>query len=251
VSLLLIKINEIVAIRKEMFPNPRRAQYLQDIKEILNESFLLVQKSHQTTSSVFPLYVANVRLPPAVFITNNVPSIPSEEKERQEKKHTKIAAVVLGVGASFLGTFLVATDEYSQFCRLQLDEKMKVLATISQEVTDKKLNLFLETYEVWKKLFEQRTKPQRVAKVTGSAALVGMAGGFFIASSTLAMTGLIGATVSGCYLFWKYLTLTKSGEEQVFKNFQAQLEDLLDREVRIGLGEGCEGCSPVPSAPPP
>src|SRR5579872_4179838 len=128
----------------DMRHNSLRASRLKEIKDILQDYFAVNAKSsthhHQhhhhhyhehTPLNPLPFIVFPAAPPAQVTIIQTETSQKKEEKENKKPKSQdtslKVAAVVLGVGASFVGTYVVAKDEYINYYLSGLEEKMASL----------------------------------------------------------------------------------------------------------------------------
>ena len=209
-------------------PREIRHHYHHDVSRMLNPIPLIV----------FPPAASQVTIIQSGDASEQKKRKQNEEKDDVSRGSTtalKVAAVVMGVGASFLGTYVMATDEYVNYYLSNLEQTMTPLREIlrSEGGSDTKLRNFIDTYQEWKDKFEKRTKPKVIAKVTSAVSIVTGAGGIFVASTMVALTGVVGATASGCYLLWKHLTVKKRSEDEAFEQFQLMLKELLNREEQL------------------
>ena len=191
-----------------------------------NNNIREVHHYHHDRYPIMPL------MQPPVIINNNPPSYSnrrtsSKDKDEKESDNStvKVVTVLAGAATAAIGTYVIAKDEYVNFCLSDLDERMDRL----RQLKDPDFFELIAAYDEWKTLFEKRTKPQTYAKATTIGSVLGGLGGAYIASSVCMLTGAVGATAGGCYLLWRYLTEKKRSEDQVFAEFKSKLAALLAR----------------------
>ena len=196
-----------------------------------------IREVHHYHHNRYPILDHSVSPPfmqPPVIINNNPPSYSnrrtsSSSKDEDEKESdnstVKVVSVLAGAATAAIGTYVIAKDEYVNFCLSNLDERMDRL----RQLKDPEFFELIAAYDEWKTLFEKRTKPQTYAKATTIGSILGGLGGAYVASSVCILTGAAGATVGGCYLLWKYLTTKKRSEDQAFADFKSKLAASLTR----------------------
>lgn len=183
------------------------------------------------------LYVLPSQRSSPTVIINNPPSDEKKAKEKDEKSDEqsstlKVLAVVAGMATSFAATYVLSKDEYIQYWQSELDDDMNRLRLCPRQ--EPEIIQLLVAYNKWKQMFTARTRPQTVAKAGAAVSLLTGAGGLFLASTALCLTGVGGFTVGGCFLLWKTMQGKKDREQEAFENFLKILDQLLGQE---GLGE--------------
>jgi len=168
-----------------------------------------------------------------------------------------IGAALIGVVSAFVGTRILAKDEYLTFWRSDLRLNVKELKAVCesgyQQPSPELINL-LQAYQDWSQLLEKRTKPRTYAKMSTVGLILGSCGAFAFRFRPLATIALIGATASGCYWYYDHLTSRKRlTEREALKELRKSVQELkqtLENEPGASLFQPKEQIkNPPPSAP--
>jgi len=91
-------------------------------------------------------------------------------------------------------------------------------------------------YNYWKETYINRTKPKFYSKLGCISSSLSGFGGIYLSSGPILMGGIIGITVSGCYLFWKYLTektTTDADDYNLIINKLNEIREIIHERLTI------------------
>ena len=194
--------------------------------------------------------------------TSTTSDAKSNDKKSNESNDTAIliGASIIGIIGAFIGTHIMAKDEYVAYRNSDLKSYIKEIKNSCKKSQNKKeepnpiyseLLSVLESYETWKLLLKKRTKSKSYAKASTLGFIVGTSLGVALQATPFIIFGIISATASGCYWYYHSLTSTKSISEQealieLRSNIQ-KLKNTLENQPGMILFDS----SPRPSASAP
>lgn len=158
------------------------------------------------------------------------------EKKDEVGPVVKTAAVVGGVALAFAGTYIATKDEFVAYLMTSSSKKIKemiALAKLNDNPLGAETIIISNDYNDWITEFGNRTRPVFVGK--GGAVTSSIAGcvGLYCGMTAIAATGLVGATVCGCYLFWNYMMPDKEDEQKQYNKLLKKLHSLLEKTKMI------------------
>lgn len=179
---------------------------------------------HYHDNSYFWLFYPQSR--PSIIVVDS--NGQQGSKEKKDDSVYKVLATVSGVALSLLGTYVIAKDEYINYLMSNLDQEMSELKQICGKMSSRGEILdILETYRIWKSLYEVRTRPKLCAKATTiGSSFIGL-GGLYMMSSSLMLGGVFGLTGSACFLLWKHLNNKPRSEENFFDDLKSRIKSAL------------------------
>ena len=214
---------------------------------IINESkpSITVNHYHDHSYNPTPLYLPYLLSQPRIetIVINNCNNSKSNRKtkkdnEEPENKKSELVntnnevstAVTVGaiVGVAvvaFAGTYIVSKDEYILFYMSKSFSQIKDLNNLVKGTEFEIEFMMLEhQFNCWAEEFRNRTGKKLLGKgVAITSSMVGLSGLYF--GTSLMVGGFVGATVSGCYLLWNYMTADKEDEQRQFKNLLQKIAD--------------------------
>ena len=157
------------------------------------------------------------------------------KNDKDEYKNTKnndsskaaASAALIGMAAvAFAGTYIVSKDEYILFYMSKLFSQIKDLNNLVNRTEFEIEFMMLEhQFNCWAEEFRTRTGKKFLGKgAVITSSMVGLSG-FYLGTSFM-VSGFVGATISGCYLLWNYMTADKDDEQRHFKNLLNKIADL-------------------------
>ena len=155
----------------------------------------------------------------------------SENKKSQlantnEVSTAAVAGALVGVAAvAFVGTYIVSKDEYILFYMSKSFSQIKDLNNLVKGTEFEIEFMMLEhQFNRWAEEFGARSGKKLLGKgFVITSGMVGLSGLYF--GTSLIVSGFVGATVSGCYLLWNYMTSDREDELKHFKNLLQKIAD--------------------------
>ena len=220
-----------------------------------------VHHHHVYNHQPAPVFINNpapIFVNPAPIIINNSHSScgksaktesRKKSEEKEDKKELSRGEIIVGMtviaGMSAASVYVFSQDEYIKFYLSQIDDKISALKKYSNSKlydVSVEIDQIITHYDAWKKLHTERTLNKCYAKVIGTGSLLtGVTA--FIVYSNVALAGLFGGILSGCYLLWKYLTDNMRREYKHYDLMDKAIKSVIKR-IEFDLN------NPKPSAPP-
>ena len=171
-------------------------------------------------------------LPKSTYFVASDTNKQIQKKEDTEQKSDTAQKIVAGggaVGLAGLATWVFANDEYVNYGLSHIENEFEYMSSIMPKdyILSPQLNEFKDSFNKWKSVYVQKTKPIFNGKVTCvTAGFVGL-GGLFVGSALLMSGGVVGVTAGGCYLMWNYLTSKHLNENSEFYLMMTTLNNMI------------------------
>jgi len=161
---------------------------------------------------------------------NNTHHVSSAREEDDEISPYPLLGLFVGGVVALGGTYLIATDEYTQFQKLDIDKDILELKTMAIGIKNNDLTAKVmeieSTYNFWKEKMCKRTFSQKLSKICGTGSGLTVAGGLFWGSSMAMTGGSIGLIAASCYYIWNsYGCENRFSEDLSLENFMISLRD--------------------------
>jgi len=148
----------------------------------------------------------------------------TKSQNNDENIEHKIISVIGGVGLSFLGTYIVSQDKYVKYHFSGIQNEMDKINLVTKPETSTNLN---NSFTKWKKLYLQKAKPIFYGKICALLTGFIICGGHYFKHKATMLGGLFGITISGCFLFWKWLTdIDHKTDNKTYQKFKDNVNSL-------------------------
>lgn len=167
-----------------------------------------------------------------------------EEKEKEKDYFNKIIGTVLISGVSFGAVWLFSKDGYVTLLRSGVEKDITDIEWLSLRNGDfNKIERAISTCKEWLYNYKRRISYSFFSKVglIGSGFAIGTS--MFLSSPLLIYSAIGTGTISGCYIFWNYLTYDNLEPNREFNK-------LMNNLYEAGNSIYQDSGQPAPSAPP-
>lgn len=172
------------------------------------------------------------------------PKEKTEEKKETNDPFVTAVTIATSVGITFLGTYIIAEDEYVALCLSDVEKHKQSLAKLF-----KKTPLFPNwkicesEFDKWMTLFVARTRPSLMGKASVILSALGLTSSAYLSNAPLGFAAAALGTVGGCHWLWKHLTCERSKERSrldktiqsltEFRNYIVILDNTIPVETHI------------------
>jgi len=151
-----------------------------------------------------------------------------DEKEKKNKEPNKLMIVLLTTGLSFIGTYVLSTDDYIMFTLSKINNKFRDFKKLQHKENNEftpHSEVVVKSYESWEKSFNKRVVTKFYGKISLLTSLLFAVGGYYY-NETLFNVTIASSIGSGCYLFFRWLTEDTLTEHAKSQNVLASMEML-------------------------
>lgn len=162
-------------------------------------------------------------------------TFPKEKKTDKEDTNTenKIVSIIGGVGLSFLGTYLISQDRYIKYYLSGIQNDMYKINLITTDPT--KISSLNNKFTTWRDLYLQKVKSVFYGKICALMSGFVLCGGYYFKNKSTMLSSVLGLTVSGCFLLWKWLT--DYNDTMYNKSYTGFREEIINLQLRSTKSE--------------
>jgi hypothetical protein len=195
----------------------------------------VIINNYNSSSYPYPLFGYGYGMPYSqpVIINNGTTYYSDAKSSKKEDKDTSdpVTGLIGGAILALACTYTMSGDEYIKYKMSAVSNKLRKLKnyyTYSNDdnIVKDQINSIIMAYEKWEALYTSRTLKKCGAKTAVFGSGLSVCAGLFGGNSGLQAYGFIGATVSGCYLLWQYLTEDIHDEQTLYNDIFTKMNKL-------------------------
>ena len=218
---------------------------------------------HNSLFTPYPMFYALPSSGHTTIINNNLNNsnektlIKKKDKEDEEDIQSTVGGIALIGIVSALGTYVVSTDEYTNFTNSEITADIKSIINTARLLGNPdimyKILVLEKSFEKWSSILVDRTYTKRNTKISGTLSGLTIGSGLFFGSMTAMTGGAFGVIASTCYFTWDYYSKCKKidDEKELFEKLFVDINDTIVKIEEIqsnknSLDQPVNICWPIP-----